>query len=129
MRNYGIIANVYGYLICVVAVLLFIHSAAGFVNSAFRFAGPSGMRHHHRVAAIYGPGSERWAWHRMQPQALSKPGAVAPSVPGTFGARAAARGRWELAAVRGLVLNLILLAIAALLFRWHWHWLQRPQPT
>jgi hypothetical protein len=100
MREPGVVGSVYGYLICVIAILLFIRSGAGFVNSAFALAGvPT-------------------AWHPYHGAAMG--------MASHFGAGA---GRGHLFALRGLVVNALLLTIAVLLFRWHWRWLQQPPPV
>lgn len=123
--RHGVVAQIYGYLICLVAVLLFIHSIAGIVNSAFGASGP--------VRAFAGPGQGRFfhargafGWQARMQRGGALP-APRPSMmpglppPGMRLAVHVAHG----SLVRGIVLNVVLLLVALLLFGTHWRWLGR----
>lgn len=112
MPRPGLIGSIYGYLVCLLAIVVFIHGAVFLVSSVFSIASP-------------GPhfGSRAAIASRMMPM---DPAALAPHGRQPFRQiviRSADEGG-RLAGLRGLVISLVLLAIAVFLFRWHWRWLR-----
>lgn len=120
------VAQIYGYLICLIAILLFIHSAAGIVRSSFGAPGPVAF------ARFRGPmhpffGMQRWG---MRGGAIGARSPASPALglpagpPAPFTAqRLVLHHRGPNAS--GLVLNVVLLIIALALGTSHWRWLQR----
>jgi hypothetical protein len=118
--RHSVVGQIYGYLICLFAVLLFVHSMAGLVNGAFGISGP--------VRAFAGPGHFR-LFH-----AGGSYGWQARIRPGTMPAAPPPRVRFALPiergpSIHGIVLNVLLLIVAVLLFGLHWRWLERGQPS
>lgn len=139
MQRSSIIADIYGYLVCLLAIVIFVHAAAGFINSAFGANGGPGMgRGFHPPMVLMtmrqGPGGDLM-WHRGMPGGMQRwrmRTGTAPNLPpgSPTGVQVAGRVQHEHGpSIRGLVLNLILLVIAVLLFGWHWRWLHRTQPA
>ena len=139
-----IVAAIYGYAICLIAVLLVIFNGAGFVTNAFRIANP-GLSEMHRgdvVFRTFGP-HPRFGPGLPPPELLGQIRVPAGASPGAspsakviqppeqfevVAGRMTAEPRLD--AVRGLVVNIVLLVIAALLFRAHWRWLgNRTRPA
>ncbi len=146
MQRSQVIPTIYGYLVCLIAIFLFIASIAGLVSNVFRIADPliGGMRG--------GPGMRMAAPGFGPPPFVAgaivyRGRGVAPMAPppnprffrgGERGGtqvfrteidRDAMIGHSRLAAVRSFVVDLVLIAVAVLLFGWHWRWLNEPQPA
>ena len=132
MQRSSIIGDIYGYLVCLLAIVIFVHAAAGFINSAFGATGGQGMGFHRTVLMTMrgGPGGPMWRGQMRgaMPRWNMNPGVAMSPPPGAPQVQAALRLRHG-PSVRGLVLNAVLLLIAVLLFGWHWRWLQRTQST
>jgi hypothetical protein len=111
-RSHTIVSAIYGYTVCLIAILLFVAGSVGFVNNAFRTANPGLEGSHYRMGV-----------RRADAPIVSAPFAIAQP-PNTFRGGMIARGR--LNAVRGLVVSLVVLIISIVLFRWHWGWLNAP---
>jgi hypothetical protein len=136
------VSALYGYGICLIAVLVFLFNAAGLVSNIFRVVHPLAvggppflMMRGERAGFGRGPMGGR----RMRIQVFGhSPGGPqtspsTPTMPGAVAARitaahtqAIADARFE--AWRRLVVNLVLIALALLLFLWHWRWLHPIQP-
>jgi len=149
MQRSSIIGDIYGYLVCLLAIVIFVHSAAGFVNSAFGFAGARVAAHGFPAPMMMiaarqpGGGMRIWSggmrppwtggmYRHRGPGAVVPPNPAAtlqPGAPNVLPTVTVARMRPHGPIVRGLVLDLILMILAVLLFRWHWRWLQRTQPA
>jgi hypothetical protein len=133
MQRSSIIGSIYGYLVCLIAILVFIHSGAGFVRSAFGIANPAIARHYRApMMARARWGMPAWRGVHRAPAPMAR-GVAAPGNPAMQNMRRTARagmiGQARLRAVAALVVNLVLLGIASALFFGHWRWLQREQPA
>src|ERR1700729_4359213 len=111
---------IYGYTVCLIAVLLFLAGSIGVVNNAFRTVNP-GLGSHHRMSmgwlhsrGFHGFGRREGAFGR-----LNAAQGTSPDVARTARAR--------LNAVRALTVSLVLLIISIVLFRGHWRWLNGPR--
>lgn len=113
-RSHTIVSAIYGYTVCLIAILLFVAGSVGFVNNAFRTANPGLEGSPYRIGM---------GVRRADPPAVSAPFGMAQP-PNRFHGAMIARGR--LNAVRGLVVSLVVLIISVVLFGWHWRWLNAP---
>ena len=150
MQRNPVIANIYGYAVCLIAVLVFFIGTATFIAGAFdvvhpmafhpliarnirleRGAGPSDMMWRERIGmqrGAMGPGA-------MGPGAMH-PGAMPPATGlrarplaahGALPATMLANARY--AAVRRMTIALAMLVLAGVLFARHWRWLQAGSPS
>jgi len=129
------IAPLYGYIVCIVAVITFLISASGFVDAAFERAMPLQSR-----GGAYGPmgaslGSfeafrASYADRRMMERRPGDP------IPTDTLSTDELRKRYEVLrddrlaqtnfyASQRLVKHGLLIILAIVLFVWHWRWLQR----
>lgn len=159
MERTRIIPSLYGYGVCLIAVVVFLVCIAGFVSSAFRTANPAlgGYRPHVAVqgfrphAAPWGGFMHHDFGHRggfAQPVGFGHRPMYGSSGATQGAANAAAGGspisgatprsadlqnariaRGRLEAVRYLTINFVLIVVAVLLFLGHWRWLHGPQPA
>ncbi|MGR4064974.1 MAG: hypothetical protein ACLQPV_05955 [Vulcanimicrobiaceae bacterium] len=141
MMQRSVVGNIYGYIVCLLAIVIAIHSAVGIVNGVFGIASPETFHQRGPMMGMRGWGDARSGQKSVNSSffirgnrggiaqgTLPMPGIG--SMPGNFGDRRASMvARARLQAIRGLVVSLVLLAVAAALFRWHWRWLQNPQPA
>lgn len=104
------VPSIYGYTVCLIAVLLFVAASVGFVNGVFGTVNPSFEGSHHRVSL---PWSRSHGFHGRV-SGLAQTGFA----PGSMGQRRS---------IRGLVVSLVLLLISIALFRGHWRWLNAPR--
>ena len=133
------IQQVYGYAVCLVAIITLLISINGLVNAAFERADPlhAGNR--------FGDGAALSSFEAYRATRLERgdrPNPVAPGAAGldsantTVESEAELRARYEALradqiasaqwrAMRSLVVNAILVALAVALFAWHWSWLRR----
>lgn len=107
-----IVGSIYGYLICLIAVLVIFRSAAGITSSIVGMASPTPM----------GSG----AVMRTFPGERS---GVFPRMPENFVIRSGNMPGGRLFAIRGFFVSLVLLVIAIFLFRWHWRRLHGESPN
>lgn len=125
MQRSSIIGDIYGYLVCLLAIVIFVHAAAGFINSAF--GGSPGMGFHRTMLMTMrgGPGGPMWRGQMRgtMPRWNMNPDVTISPPPGAPQVQVAARIHRG-PDVRGLVVNAVLLLIAVLLFGWHWRWLR-----
>lgn len=121
----SLVGSVYGYLVCLLAILIFVHSSAGIVNSIFGMASPASA-----FSAPMGPrvfSGERGPGNIFF-RTLPPPNANMPSN-SRITVRTAFAGEGRLQAARRFAVSLVLLGIAILLFGWHWRWLHDTQPA
>ncbi len=132
--RHSVVGQIYGYLICLVAVLLFIHSIAGIVNGAFGASGPAPFARFGHGNSLHARGAFGWQGGMMQRRWVLRQGALLTPQPGMLpgtpptGARVAVLIHHG-SNIRGIVLNVVLLLVALLLFATHWRWLERGQPS
>ncbi len=125
-RSNNTVPAIYGYTVCLIAVLLFVAASVGFVNGVFRTVNPGFEGSHHRMSV---PWSRPDGFHGTVPgvaQTGSAPGSM-DQRRDTF--RGATIARARLNAVRGLAVSLVLLIISIVLFRGHWRWLNAPRAS
>ncbi|MGA8534680.1 MAG: hypothetical protein WB615_11270 [Candidatus Tumulicola sp.] len=133
MQRSAIIGSVYGYLVCLLAILLFVHSGARSVDGIFGVVNPT-MSAHHR-GSMTGTRDRRHMRPWGAPVGIGAAQASAATASrwptaagnGRENARAAMVANARMRAARDLAVNLILLVVAVLLFRWHWKWLHNGQ--
>jgi hypothetical protein len=137
MNRFPWIAQLYGYLVCIVAVVTFLINASGFVDAVFDRSNPLQGR-----GGYYGPGGgsltsfEAYRATQME----GRPTRVAPgAAPGPVAdtlTTAEQRARYEamradriaqvsFAATQRLVKHGLLMMLALVLFVTHWRWLRR----
>ena len=114
MEQNRIIPSLYGYGVCLIAIMVFLVASVAFVNNAFRVVNPAlGVHHHVAQHGFRRPGG--FGYYRVTPGSpASQPATAYPNNRIQIG---------RLNAVRGVTLDIVLIVIAALLFRGHWRWL------
>ena len=130
MKSTSLPAEIFGYIVCLLAVVVFFMSTAGVVNNAFRIAHPTmrppmmargGMgRHHMRGGA---PWMGRQAWQ-------SQGSSMAPAT-GESNRFATMRDRFiadtRFNALRQFFVALVMLALSIVVFRRTFGWLNPRQ--
>ncbi len=139
MQRIPIIANIYGYAVCLIAVIVFFAGTAAFIGGAFGAVHPTPfhpfMTRNIRIERGPLPGNMMWraqagamhagamhtdavhtgAMHTgMMPQAAVSPAAH----------RASMLANARYAAIRRMTIALAMLILAGVLFARHWRWLQ-----
>ena len=154
MQRVPIIANIYGYAVCLIAVLVFFVGTAVFIGGAFHAVHPTPFHpfvsRNIRIERGGAPGDMMWRERSgmhpgimhpgiMQPGA-TRPGGMQPGAthPGGMppaalpvnpllpnGAfRATMLANARYAAIRRMTIALAMLVLAGVLFARHWRWLQ-----
>jgi hypothetical protein len=121
----SVVGSIYGYLVCLLAIVIFVHSSAGIVNSVFGMASPASGFGAPMGARVFG--SERGPGNIFL-RTLPSPN-VNVSENSRITVRTAFAGEGRLQAARMFVVSLVLLVISILLFGWHWRWLHGTQPA
>ncbi len=145
MQRNPVIANIYGYAVCLIAVLVFFIGTATFIAGAFDVVHP--MAFHPLIARNIrlergaGPSDMMWRERIGMQRGAMGPGAMHPgAMPPATGLRArplAAHGALpatmlanaRYAAVRRMTIALAMLVLAGVLFARHWRWLQAGSPS
>ena len=139
MQRVPIIANIYGYAVCLIAVLVFFVGTAVFIGGAFHAVHPTPFHpfvsRNIRIERGGAPGDMMWRERSGMHPGIMHPGATHPgSMPpaalqvnpllrnGAFHATMLANARY--AAIRRMTIALAMLVLAGMLFRGHWRWLQ-----
>jgi hypothetical protein len=143
----GRIAQVYGYTVCLVCVVVFLASLAGILGAAFDLSDPVHADWHGGYSG-YGPmmplssfelyRSETRKMESMRPMSMRAPDGtiqseVRPPISDAdlrqnYDAERAERiGNVRFHAERQLVIGLVFLVLAGGLFRMHWKWLRREE--
>jgi len=125
-RN-SVIAEIFGYLVCLIAVVIFFMSVAGIVNSAFRVANPNAGPRMIGTRMIGGPmmgkrGSGGNFFFRTRGGEPPPPGA--PDIT-TMRANFTADARFD--AIRRLVLAVVMLVLSIVVFRRAFDWVSAKQ--
>ena len=127
------IPQLYGYIVCLIAVITILISLSSIVNNTFEFAEPEMSR---EVTSEFGGRSleacrQRWMRTAPSPGPERPAAALAPDVPSDSALMAlCAEERTDrIAAVRhralrGLVTSTLMLLVAGILFAVHWRWLR-----
>jgi hypothetical protein len=119
MQRTTVVAEIFGYLVCLFTVVVFFVSVAGIVNGVFRTVNPMAqprivMRHMGWMHAGGGPQTSGMMMH----------GGFNPAkMHAQFGEAA------RYAAVQRLVLSIVMLILAIVVFRRAFDWLNPRQPT
>ncbi len=132
MQRVPVIANIYGYAVCLIAVLVFFIGTAACISGAFALVHPTPFHpfigRNIRIERFGGPADMMWRERiAMHPGAMP-PRAVQPHAPATLGkppAEMLANARY--AAVRRITIALAMLVLAGIMFARHWRWLQAEQ--
>lgn len=119
-RSNNTVPAIYGYTVCLIAVLLFVAASVGFVNGVFRTVNPGFEGSHHRISMPWSRPHEFLGTVSTVAQSGSAPDSMNQRRNAFRGAMIA---RARLNAVRGLVVSLVLLIISIVLFIGHWRWL------
>jgi hypothetical protein len=128
MKPTTVPAEVFGYLVCLLATVIFFVSVAGVVNNAFRVVHPTMRPGMNVTMAARNPLRDKTSWMGGQDW-QSQGSAIAPARPmglpgGRFSAmrdRFVADARYN--AARGLVLALVMLVLSIVVFRRVFGWL------
>ncbi len=136
MERSNRIAQVYGYAVCLVAIITFLIAAAAIVNAAFNLSDPLRAEGFGRGASL----TSFAAYKREQMQRAPAP-AKAPNSAGGDSVAAAPNdkelrqmfdderldqiGNVRFRSMRTLVASLLMIVIASGLFFTHWRWLRR----
>ena len=132
MERSNKIAQAYGYAVCFIAVVTLLFSSKGIIDSSFDLSAP--LRADRYMAGMNLTSFEAYKRDRLERR--DRPTAVGPEAPVAPPTDAELREMYESAradqidnvrfrAMRSLVSNILLVAIAAILFLTHWRWLRR----
>jgi hypothetical protein len=138
MNRYQWIGTVYGYVICVVAVVTSLISASQLVDAAFDLGNPLQGR-----GGYYGPGGGSLTSFEAFRATEQRPMRVPPNATVTVAdtpSTAEQRTRYEMLradriaqaryqAGQRLVKHGLLILLAIALFTWHWRWLRTQRDT
>ena len=145
MQRNPVIANIYGYAVCLIAVMVFFIATATFIAGAFdvvhpmafhplitrdirleRAPGPTGRMWRERIGMQRGAMGAGAMHPRAMPPATGLP-ARPLAAPGALPATMLANARY--AAIRRMTIALAMLVLAGVLFARHWRWLQAGSPS
>ncbi|NNM98611.1 MAG: hypothetical protein HKL91_02285 [Candidatus Eremiobacteraeota bacterium] len=140
MQRIPVIANIYGYAVCLIAVVVFFAGTAGFIGGAFGAIHPTPFHPFitRNIRIEHGSRFGGMIWHGrpgMQPGAMPMhSGSTHPGImpqPGrpTAAGHASMLANARYAAVRRMTIALAMLAIAGILFARHWRWLHSGTPS
>ncbi|MEX2177482.1 MAG: hypothetical protein WD801_02150 [Gemmatimonadaceae bacterium] len=136
------IAPLYGYLVCVIAVVTFLVNVSGFVDAMFDRANPLAGR------GAYGPNggsltsfeSFSATYESQRPPPTSTRARLEPAAPADTLTTAQMRTRYEALradaiqqtrhqAMQKLVKSGLLILLSVVLFAFHWTWVRRQRDT
>jgi len=121
MQRTSPIAEIFGYLVCLLTVVVFFVSVAGIVNSAFRVVNPTAGPRVFMERRLPGHAGNFFFRTSGPP-----PEAMPPSPgPGVTAMRAHFEGDARYDAVRRLVLAVVMLILSVVVFRRTFSWLNR----
>ncbi len=123
MQRHSVTAEIFGYLICLLAVFIFFASAAGVVSNAFRVVHPTPV--HPLLAGAMAARFARHPWMGEQPMASPPQGMAPGAQPGMLRDRIVAGARFD--AIRRFVVSVVMLVLAILVFRRAFEWLNPRQ--
>lgn len=146
MQRTSVIGEIFGYLVCLLAVVIFFTSIAGIVNGVFRvaspnagprvmigqrFGGPMMRGRFHRGGNFFyrsvGPGGGRGQRGGQVMGGPPPPMALPSGAPDVTTMRAVAMGNARVDAWRRLVLAIVMLIVSILVFRRTFAWLNSKQ--
>lgn len=137
MQRTSVIGEIFGYLVCLLAVVIFFISVAGIVNNAFRVANPTAGPRVIGARMMGGPGRRggnfffraRGGQERGPMAAPPQPFPPSLGAPDVTAMRANFVGDARFEAVRRLVLALVMLALSIFVFRRAFAWLNPKQAS
>jgi hypothetical protein len=137
VQRHSVIGEIFGYLVCLLTIVIFFMSVAGIVNSAFRIANPTAGPQIIGAARMMGPGGHgnfffRTFGRRGGPGRVEAPPAPFPmpsGAPDVATMRAKFEGDARFDATRRLVLAIVMLVLSVLVFRRAFEWLNPKQAT
>lgn len=111
MQRPSVVGEIFGYIVCLLAVVIFFMSVAGIVNNTFRVAHPMGQR---AMAA---------RWH--SPESITAPPQATAGLPAGNLSPRHVRFAWNARydAMRRLALAIVMLVLSILVFRIAFDWL------
>ena len=135
MQRIPIIANIYGYAVCLIAVIVFFAGTAAFIGGAFGAVHPTPfhpfMTRNIRIERGPLPGNMMWRGHAgamhagaMHAGAIQHPGMMPQAAIPSTAHRASMLANARFAAIRRMTIALAMLVLAGILFARHWRWLQ-----
>ena len=127
------IAQAYGYIVCLICVVVILISTHQVIDAAFDVANPAAVTAN--FGGRYGPTTSYKSWRfeaRRQSAMRGPAGQVAPdSLPSDADLRKMfdAERTQQLAgvrfrAMRSLVTGIVFIVLATVLFLWHWRWIR-----
>ncbi len=138
MQRIPVIANIYGYAVCLIAVVVFFAGTAGFIGGAFGAIHPTPFHPFitRNIRIEHGSHFGGMMWHGrpgMQPGAMhpgaTQSGSMPQSAIPAAAPRASMLANARYAALRRMTIALAMLVIAGILFARHWRWLQSGTPS
>jgi hypothetical protein len=140
VQRASVIGEIFGYLVCLLAVVIFFMSVAGIVNNAFRVVNPTAGPRVFGARMIGGPGRRggpgnfffrtRGGEQRSGPMAAPPAPFPLPSgAPDIVAMRANITADARFDAVRRLVLAIVMLIVSILVFRRAFAWVTTKQAT
>jgi hypothetical protein len=152
MDRSHIIPTIYGYGVCLIAIIVFLISIAGLANNTFRAVYPGLGASHGRIASRgfgwqgfraegfkhgafrqWGVSHRSFGQRGLRPGTFNRSGSGAPIIGAQNQRSANFRNAFiagaRLNALRLLTTDFVLLVVSVLLFLGHWRWLNRPQPA
>lgn len=134
MQRTSLIGEIFGYLVCLLAVVIFFMSVAGIVNNAFRVANPTAGPRVIGARMMGGPGRHGGNFfYRTRGGQVSGPMAAPPqpfppsAAPDITAMRANFVRDARFEAVRRLVLALVMFALSIFVFQRAFAWLNPKQ--
>lgn len=121
MQRTSVIGEVFGYLVCLLAVVIFFISVAGVVNGAFRVVNPTAGPRAIGARMVGGP------WRPRPPMAAPPERFPGPPDVTTMRANFTADARFD--ATRRLVLSIVMLSLSIAVFRRAFAWVNPKQAT
>lgn len=123
MQRLSPIAEIFGYLVCLIAIVVFFISVAGIVNGAFRVVNPSAGPRVIAARMLSGHGWERARSMAAPPDVMPPP----PNPAAATAIRARFEGDARFDAARKLVLSIVMLIVSVLAFRRAFEWINPRQ--
>jgi hypothetical protein len=119
MKNSSVPAEIFGYLVCLLAVVIFFISTAVVVSSAFRFVHPTTRP---SMTARGDMGRRGW---QLQAPAIAPPAGMPGTDRATMRERFVGDARYD--ALRRFVVALVMLVLSIVVFRRTFGWLNPRQ--
>jgi len=139
VQRHSVTGEIFGYLVCLLTVVIFFISVAGIVNSAFRVVNPTAGPRVIATRMLGGPGhrggnffffrTRGGSQHSGRAMGPPQPFALPSGAPDVTTMRANIVGDARFDAWRRLVLAIVMLVLSILVFRRAFDWLNPKQAT